>query len=119
MSDFKSSQGAFAFLQHLLDDVEDLKEMISIQPLSQERRNTARSRLIDLKDRLQNYHNSKNTASARRKMSAAETEFVFPAMNKAFGELKTKIGSYPSDQWTNDLSGVALILRRYLPRKDQ
>ncbi len=118
MSDIKSNQGAFDFLQHLLDDVENLKEIISIQPLSHERRNTARSRLIDLKDRLQNYHNKNSTAAARRKMTTAETEFVFPAMSEAFGELKTKIGSYPSEQWTNDLSGVALIIRHYLPRKD-
>ena len=117
MPGFKTDRGAFAFLQRFLDDVEDLKEIISVHPLSQEKRNTARSRLIDLKIRLQNYHNQHDTAAARKKMTRAEAAIVFPAMNGAFGELKTKIGSYPSANWTASLSGVAVIIRHYLPRK--
>jgi len=119
MSVFKTDQRAFAYLQRLLDDVEDLKEIISAPPLSQEKRNTARSRLIDLKIRLLEYCNKRNTATARKKMTKAEASIVFPAMNGAFGELKTKIGSYPSANWTASLSEVAVILRQYLPQKNE
>jgi hypothetical protein len=117
MAGFKTEQGAFDFLQQMLDDVEALKGIISDQPLSIEKRNTARERLIDLKDRLQQYVNKSKTASNQKKMTKAETAFVYPAMQKAFVELKTKIGSYPNANWNDALSGVAVILRNYLPQK--
>ncbi len=117
MPGFKNDQGAFDFLQRLLDDVEDLKVIISENPLSLERRNNARERLIDLKDRLQSYINKNKTVSAQKKMTKAEAAFVFPAMQAAFGELKTKIASYPNENWTDSLSEVAIILRQYLPDK--
>jgi hypothetical protein len=117
MSGFKTDQEAFNFLQRLLNDVEDLKVIISEHPLSLEKRNTARERLIDLKDRLQQYINKYKTMSAQKKMTRAEAAIVFPAMQAAFVELKTKIGSYPNANWNDTLTGVAVILGRYLQQK--
>ncbi len=101
-------------LQKFIQEIQNLLDFLQQPRSSPEDKSQAQEMLKTFKNRLGTAYKNRDKVGVYEKMTEIEKAYFFPAVNRAFVNLKITTNSTPGNKWKFELVNAQDILNYYL-----